>query len=362
MEISPTPVPSALAQGDAAPQHGPRPLPLFLDMLWRETEDDPDLRRRAFLGLRKYQSAERPVPPPPPAVAASAGQARLLRYGTGKRGAPVVFVPSLINPPTVLDLSESRSMLRHMAAQGHDAYLVDWGTPAAADSMLGLEGHVARRLVPMLETLPEPPLVVGYCLGGSLVLGAAMLHPVRAIATIAAPWHFDGFPQADLDQIVGLWRGAKATCERLGYVPMEVLQSGFWALDPRRTVGKFAAFSDMAPGTDDERAFLAVEDWANGGAPLTFAAGRDLFETFYDGNVSGLGQWMIGGKAVDLPSLSCPALSIRSATDRIVPASAAPRLAQGRTLQMGHVGMIVGRQARALLWNPLSQWLCDHGG
>ncbi|WP_236614810.1 alpha/beta hydrolase [Sphingobium baderi] len=362
MDISPTPAHSALAQANAAPQHGPRPLPLFLDILWRETEGDPELRRRAFEGLKKYQWAKRPVPPPSAPVFAAAGNARLLRYGKANGRNPVVFVPSLINPPTVLDLSESRSMLRHMAAQGHDAYLVDWGTPAAEDSTLGLDGHVAERLVPMLAALPAPPLLVGYCLGGSLALGAAMLHPVRAIATIAAPWHFDGFPQADLDQIIGLWRGAKATCQRLGYVPMEVLQSGFWALDPARTIRKFAAFADTPHGTDDERAFLAVEDWANGGAHLTFAAGRDLFEAFYHGNISGSGEWTVRGHAVQIESLRCPGLSIRSATDRIVPAAAAPRLAEGRTLQMGHVGMIVGRRAPDLLWNPLSRWLSGHGG
>lgn len=320
------------------------------------------MRRRAFEGLRKYQSAQRPAPPPAVPAASTAGNARLLRYGRQGGRAPVVFVPSLINPPTVLDLSESRSMLRYMAAQGHEAYLVDWGTPALEDAALGLEGHVAERLVPMLTSLSMPPIVVGYCLGGSLVLGAAMLHPVRAVATIAAPWHFDGFPQADLDQIVGLWNNAKATCERLGYVPMEVLQSGFWALDPARTIRKFAAFSDMPAGSDEEHAFLAVEDWANEGAPLTFAAGRDLFETFYGRNISGSGNWTIGDRAVNPDSLDCPTLSIRSATDRIVPASAAPGLAENRTLQMGHVGMIVGRQAPTLLWQPLSRWLFDHGG
>ncbi|ALR22623.1 poly-beta-hydroxybutyrate polymerase [Sphingobium baderi] len=320
------------------------------------------MRRRAFQGLRKYQSAERSTPPSAAPVVAASGNARLLHYGTASGRPPVVFVPSLINPPTVLDLSESRSMLRHMAAQGHDAYLVDWGTPAAGDSMLGLDSHVAERLVPMLASLPLPPILVGYCLGGSLVLGAAMLHPVRAVATIAAPWHFDGFPAADLDLIIGLWNGAKTTCERLGYVPMEVLQSGFWALDPARTIRKFAAFADITAGTDDERAFLSVEDWANGGAPLTFAAGRDLFETFYEGNMSGLGNWMIRDRAVKLESLTCPNLSICSATDRIVPAAASPRLAQSEMLQMGHVGMIVGRQAPELLWNPLSQWLSGHGG
>jgi polyhydroxyalkanoate synthase subunit PhaC len=337
-------------------------LPLFLSILWRETEDDPDLRRLAFQGLRKYQSAERPPLPPSPAVFADAGSAKLLRYGKENGRSPVIFIPSLINPPQVLDLSEGRSMLRHMAAAGHDAYLVDWGHPSANDANMGLDHHVTQRLLPMLEALPRPPILVGYCLGGSLALGAAALADVKGVATIAAPWQFDGFPDEDRNLIGSLWRGAKPTSERLGYVPMEVLQSGFWAMDPARTIRKYAAFMNMEPGSEAERAFLAVEDWANGGPPLTFAAGRELFETFYGGNVTGLIEWVIDGVKVDPAQLRCPTLSVRSATDRIVPASAAPELADGFTLQLGHVGMIVGSRACELLWEPLSLWLSSHGG
>ena len=253
-------------------------------------------------------------------------------------------------------------MLRHMAAAGHDAYLVDWGHPSAEDATLGLDRHVTERLLPMMAALPRPPIVVGYCLGGSLALGAAAIADVRAVATIAAPWQFDGFPDADRALIASLWRGAKATSERLGYVPMEVLQSGFWAMDPARTIRKYAAFVDMEPGSEAERAFLAVEDWANGGPPLSFAAGRELFESFYGANVTGLSQWHVDGTKVDPAALDCPTLSVRSATDRIVPASAAPKLDDGFTLKLGHVGMIVGSSARDLLWNPLSLWLSTHGG
>lgn len=286
----------------------------------------------------------------------------MLRYGTDNGRAPVIFVPSLINPPQVLDLSESRSMLRHMTAAGHDAYLVDWGTPAADDSGLGLDQHITQRLLPMLAGLPQPPILVGYCLGGNLTIGAAALAPARALATIATPWDFDAFAPADREEIGALWRGAKPMCQRLGYVPMEVLQSGFWAMDPARTIRKYAAFADMTPGSDAEHAFLAVEDWANGGPPLTYAAACDLFEQFYAANASGLGQWHIDGKVIDPAAISCPGLSIRSANDRIVPASAAPKLAQADTLQLGHVGMIVGSGARKMLWEPLSQWLSSHGG
>ena len=253
-------------------------------------------------------------------------------------------------------------MLRHMAAAGHDAYLVDWGSPRAEDTGLGLEHHVTERLLPMLAPLPRAPILVGYCLGGSLALGAASVTDVQAVATIAAPWQFDGFPEADRELITSLWRGAKPMSERLGYVPMEVLQSGFWAMDPARTIRKYAAFEGMEPGSEAERAFLAVEDWANGGPPLTFAAGRELFENFYGENLTGDCQWQVDGRTVDPAKLRCPTLSVRSATDRIVPASAAPELSSGFTLQLGHVGMIVGSSARQLLWEPLSLWLSTHGG
>jgi polyhydroxyalkanoate synthase len=274
----------------------------------------------------------------------------------------VVFVPSLINPPRVLDLSERRSLLRHMAAAGHDAYLVDWGTPGAEDAALGLDGHVTEKLLPLLAGLPRPPILVGYCLGGSLALGAAATTAVSALVTIAAPWQFDRFPRADRDLIAGLWRDARPMCQQLGYVPMEVLQSGFWAMDPARTIRKYAAFAEMTPGSEAERAFLAVEDWANEGAPLTFAAGSDLFERFYAGNVPGAGAWRVADRIADPAALPCPTLSIVSTSDRIVPAAAGPALAQEQRLTLGHVGMVVSGRARDLLWEPLSLWLSSHGG
>lgn len=274
----------------------------------------------------------------------------------------MVFIPSLINPPQVLDLSESRSLLRHMGAAGHEAYLVDWGTPTVQDATLGLDGHVTERLLPMLSTLSRPPILVGYCLGGSLALAAAALQSFPAVSTIAAPWKFDCFAKADLDLIGGLWESAKSMCESIGYVPMEVLQSGFWAMDPARTIRKYADFADLAVESDEERAFLAVEDWANGGAPLTFAAGRDLFEQFYAANASGNDQWRINGRTISPSDLECPSLSIVSIGDRIVPAAAGPRLREKWSLSLGHVGMVVGGRAREMLWEPLSVWLSSHGG
>ena len=56
-----------------APQHGPRPLPLFLDMVRSETAAEPARTAAVLTGLAAYQQAPRPAPPPPRPAVASAG-------------------------------------------------------------------------------------------------------------------------------------------------------------------------------------------------------------------------------------------------------------------------------------------------
>ena len=87
-------------------------------MLRSETAASPSRMRTALAGLRRYQEAERaPVPAPMPALAERHG-ASLRDYGGG--GSPVLFIPSLINPPNVLDMGE-RSLLRWMATRERTA-------------------------------------------------------------------------------------------------------------------------------------------------------------------------------------------------------------------------------------------------
>lgn len=288
-----------------------------------------------------------------PAIA-RAGRATLRDYGGS--GVPVVFVPSLINPPLVLDLADDNSLLRWLAAQGVRPLLVDWGTPTPADRAQDVTAHIEEMLLPLLATLDRPPALVGYCLGGTIATAAAAAIETAGLVTIAAPWRFAGYGEA-LEPISVLWDQAHATCEQLGLVPMEVLQAGFWQLDPKRTVAKFERFARLDPEGDEARAFVTLEDWANGGAPLTFAAGRQLFDDFFVADLPGNGRWRVAGRTVDPAALGVPALSFVSTTDRIVPAASAARIGEVRELAMGHVGMIVGGRARDALWQPLVDWL-----
>ena len=194
-----------------------------------------------------------------------------------------------------------------------------------------------------------------------MAVAAAALTPVTKLATIAAPWHFSGFPAEGREMLAALWRSARPSAQRLGVLPMEILQSAFWSLDPARSVAKFEAFSQAVPDSDAARAFVALEDWANDGPPMSEAAAREMFEDLFEADQPGSGAWRVGGKRIDPAALACPKLNIVSTTDRIVPHATAISTGERLDLAQGHVGMVVGRHAEDRLWRPLSAWLSRTG-
>lgn len=343
---------SALPPSFAALQHRPRPLTLFLDLVRSKTAANPERLARVLEGLRKYQEAPRREPPQGAPVIAERMGAALRDYGG--EGPDVLFVPSLINPPTVLDLGD-RSLLRWLADQGRRVLLLDWGWPGEERHGLSVAGHVEEILLPLMATLDRPPDLAGYCLGGTMATAAAQLGGARSLVTIAAPWRFHGFPEQERERLAGLWQGSKAVAERLGVLPMEALQVAFWSLDPERTVRKFEDFA----GLEGEAAasFVALEDWANDGPPIGHAAAREMFEDMFGADLPGTGRWQVGGKIIDPASLPCPPLNIVSTSDRIVPDSSAMTAGERIDLARGHVGMVIGSKAREELWQPLASWL-----
>lgn len=343
-----------LAAPQHAPGHGPRPLPLFLSMLHRQTAAFPARQTAALAGLAAYQQAPRAALPVPAPTHQRQGRAQLRDYGGD--GLPVVVVPSLINPPRILDLAKGNSLLRWLSTQGLHPYLLDWGEPTPTERDMNVTDHIEQLLLPLLATFDRPPALVGYCLGGTMALAAASIAPVAGLATIAAPWRFAGYGDA-LSEMQNLWRAAQPVCEQLGLVPMEVLQSGFWQLDPARTIAKYEAFAGLDPASDQARAFVTLEDWANAGAPLTYATGRQLFDEFLTQDTPGTGKWTIAGRATGPAALNCPAIEFVSRNDRIVPAATAAGLNKRRDTGAGHVGMVVGSRGRAELWGPLADWL-----
>jgi len=347
--------PDHLLPDKCAPQHerAPRPLPLFLELVRSVGEKEPELARAALDGLAKYERAERLKGRPRRPTATQVGPAAL--HDFGGEGQPAVLVPSLINPPHVLDLDEEVSLCIAVAGMGRRALLLDWGN-ARHRADLDIGGHVERLLVPLLEDLGEPAALIGYCLGGTMAVAAANFTEVERVATIAAPWRFAGYPKDSRSSLAELWKAARLAADRLNVLPMEVLQAAFWSLDPHRTVSKFARFAEIETGSPDALRFVTLEDWANEGEPLPLPAARELIEDLFGSDLPGRGEWKIASRTTT-DAISAPLLNFTSSHDRITPDSSAAH-GDREEIAAGHVGMVVG-SARSQLHRGLERFLGD---
>jgi len=330
----------------------PRPLPLFLELVRAVSEREPELAADALRGLTKYQQAERPKAVRERPIFAQLHGATV--RDCGGEGPPALLVPSLINPPEILDLDAEVSLADAVAAMGHHALLLDWGM-ASDRSELDIGGHVTELLVPIIRELGQPPVLIGYCLGGTMAIAAANLVKAERVVTIAAPWRFSTYPRRSRESLRQLWQGAKPAAERLRALPMEVLQAAFWSLDPQRTVAKFATFADTDADSAKARRFVTLEDWANEGEPLPCPAARELIEDLFGQQMPENDRWKIGEKVITA-ELGYPLLNIAAEHDRIIPTAAAPRIGETVTVAAGHVGMIVG-SARNLLHTRVQGFL-----
>jgi polyhydroxyalkanoate synthase subunit PhaC len=337
----------------SAPQHerAPRPLPLFLELVRQVSARDPQLAADALAGLRAYQAAPRRERPAPKPEVARVRGATLRDHGG--EGPPAVLVPSLINPPRILDLDEEVSLTSAITGFGRRTLLLDWGK-ASERSELSVAGHVEQLLLPLLRSIGQPVALIGYCLGGTMAIAAANAIDVDRLVTLAAPWKFSRYPERSNRALQDVWRQSEAAAKSLGALPMEVLQATFWSLDPERTVRKFAEFGQLDSGSAEARRFIELEEWANEGEPLPYPAASELVEDLFAKDRSGTGGWTIGGQAAS-DRISAPALHLTAERDLIAPPQTA---ASGQVVAIpsGHVGMIVG-SARTRMHQELGRFL-----
>jgi polyhydroxyalkanoate synthase len=343
----------------SAPQHergsqrAPRPLPLFLELVREVSERDPELARAALAGLRAYEHAPRPERAAPKPEIARVGGASVRDYGG--EGPPALLVPSLINPPRIVDLDAQVSLAAAISRMGRRSLLLDWGK-AGERSELDVAGHIEQLLLPMLRSIGEPLVLIGYCLGGTMAIAAANLIEVERLVTLAAPWNFGGYPPRSQAALQDMWSHSRAAAKALGALPMEVLQAAFWSLDPERTVRKFAEFGALDSESREARRFVELEEWANEGEPLPYPAARELIEDLFGKDLPGSGGWRVGG-AIATDRLTIPALHLTAERDLIAPPATVAR-GEAVAIPSGHVGMIVG-SAREQLHRALAACLSD---
>ena len=329
-----------------------------------------ELRTRAdrFLrGIERYREHPYRRDLADPATLWQDGSTRLIDYGGA--GAPLLVVPSLVNRAYILDLMAQKSLLRWLAANGLRPLLVDWGTPGDLERRFTLTDYIAGRLEAALDAAAAaaggPMAVMGYCMGGVLALALAERRPKRvsALALLATPWDFHAERAEQAHLLGALMPSLKATFSVLGELPVDVLQTLFASLDPLLALRKFSRFAELEESDPRAREFVALEDWLNDGVPLALPVAEAVLTEWYGENATARGIWRVAGRLVDPARCAMPSLVVVPAQDRIVPPGSARALAaalpsaESWTPALGHIGMVVSREAPRTVWQPLRDWL-----
>jgi polyhydroxyalkanoate synthase len=330
--------------------------------------------------MERYAHAHYARTLPEPECVWQRGNCRLLHFSAPRRGGKrkkknplpaLLLIPSLINRYYILDLTESNSLARFLAAQGFPVFLVDWGVPGTEERDFDCEHYVTRYLCAIGEELRARGhahnIVLGHCMAGLLTLAFATIRPelLDRVVLLATPWDFHADPGTPLmlnESGVTLMERALAGIE---YLPGEFIRSLFYLRDPRLFHEKLEQFHELEEGSAAQERFLAVEHWVNGCVPLTRGVARDGFIRWATHNEPCKGEWRVGGRKIIARDIAQPALVVTPLRDRVVPPACALPLATSLpaathlTPDTGHIGVLVGSHAKEAFLEPLLRWL--HG-
>jgi polyhydroxyalkanoate synthase len=328
----------------------------------------------------RFARGRPPVGTTPADVVARENKWRLLRYRARpdrappepavRHPVPVLLVPSLINRHYVLDLLPGRSFAEAMVADGHDVFIIDWGTPGPEDRFLDFDAVTDRYLGRAVRAAcraagSEQVHLLGYCLGGTLATIYTAVHPERvaSLTALAAPisFHDEGL-LSQWTRVRGFDVGALVNA--CGNVPWPLMQASFHLLRPTMNAAKLVGLVDRALDDEFLDGFFAIETWGNDNVSFPGEAYRRYIEELYQGDALMRGTMTLRGRPARLEAIRCPTLAVTFEHDQIVPpASAAVLLdrvgAEHKArihLAGGHVGAVVSKKAAQHLWPKLSAW------
>lgn len=304
---------------------------------------------------------------------------RVLRYlpvTQEVQAVPVVLVTSLINKYYILDLLPGKSYVEYLTAQGFAVYLIDWGVVDDADRDVTLEQYLDGYLARALETVrrrekARQVSLVGYCMGGTMSLLYAALHPrqVKNLILLATPVDFHN------DSLLSVWVQPQyfdvdKFIDTYGNAPVSILQSTFMMLKPGKALTRYAELLAHADNEEFVEMFLAFDYWANDAVPVAGATFRRFVKDTFQANLLMQDKMMLGGRPVRLKAIKCPVLNVVAEHDNIVPpAASAPvndlvgsRDVETLSVKGGHHGLTVGPGALRTVWPHTAQWLQARSG
>ncbi|MFT5685288.1 MAG: polyhydroxyalkanoate synthase [Myxococcota bacterium] len=346
------------------------PDPLAAVMSWTKEIDGLKQAEQARRGMWLHASLPRPpIGTTPHTVIHRQNKLTVRHYGPST-GTPVIVVPSMINGAAICDLEPDRSLVAGLALRGHAVYLIDWGTPGPEDA----EQTVAFTLTTLLHRAidracrharSKTAFLLGYCQGGTLATMYTALRPARiaGLAVFNAPVKFSEAGRfARLVDPAVFDVNAAIPADRL--MSTDVMKVAFKLLDPMGNFTKYLALEQIAQRPAALSRALARERWLEENVPMPGAFAQEFIRCAYQEDRLLAGTWTVDGTTIDLSTITAPLLVCAAARDFIAPAPSVLPLADAvgstdvtaKTLDTGHIGLIVGSFGPRVFYPLLSEW------
>ncbi len=306
-------------------------------------------------------------------------KAKLYRYQPAKEKTnkvPLLMIYALINKPYILDLTPGSSLIEYLTDQGHDVYLLDWGTPGYEDRHMKLDNYVLdyipRAIQKVLRTSGADEVsLLGYCMGGTMTAISAALHPelpIRNLIFMTSPFDFEdtGLFTNWLDE---RYFNLDKMIDTFGIIPPEAIDLGNKLLKPLvNYIGPFVSLADRADNEDFVKSWSLMQKWVHDGIPFPGEAFRQWIGDFYQKNKLIKDELVIRGQQVQLSHITANILNIAAQRDHIAaPEQVKPLMqkvsSQDKTYHVmptGHVSVVVGGNAVKRTYPTIEQWLVEH--
>ncbi len=294
---------------------------------------------------------------------------------------PVLICYALIGRYQMVDLEIERSFVKKLLAAGLDVYVIDWGKPKRSQRWHGFEDYVNGYLddcVDVARTASDAPAInlLGICQGGVFSLCYAALHreKIKNLILTVTPvdFHADAGKKVPGSGYMNLWTRAareedvNLMVEAWGNYPGPLVGFAFLMMNPVYNIAKYT--TDLVRIVDDEqklKGFLRMERWIADRPDHPGELLREWLRDLYIHNRLVKSEFAVGGRRVDLASVTMPVLNIFAAEDVIVPPPCSRGL-KGRCgtsdyseieVPGGHIGTFVGNKAQSILAPAIVDWI-----
>ena len=308
-------------------------------------------------------------------IVASGSYWRLRDYGNHETSHPLLIVAAPIKRPYIWDLAPSASAIRYCLQEGLHVHLLEWLPASRRTSNNGLD-ECALAISDCIAKVSvgaggSKPFLIGHSLGGTLaaIYGAMAPATIRGLVLLGAPLCFQPAQSQFRDALISL---VPSTLSDADPFPGSLLSEVSALASPGTFI--WSRLMDAVLSLTDHQAMeihARIERWTLDEIALPGKLVHQIVEWLYRENRLCRGVLKIGDTLVDPASLSAPTLAIVNTADEVAPLASLKSFTDaipaknvhiieyrgevGVCLQ--HLGILVGREARAKVWPDIVSWL-----